>query len=189
MQSNAKLIEVALSGDHSAFADLVQRYERLVWTICWNILRDYHATQDVTQETFLVAHRRLSELRQPDSFGPWISSIARREALRCRKRNAKSTIRSDQSIESIATDADNSVSPNHDGLLAAVSSLPEHERTVTVLRFLNGHAVAEIAESTGRPIGTVTKQLSRALKRLKSKLDNTNRPLNVRDGESEAQIK
>ena len=71
VQRNSKLIDAALSGDHSAFARLVGRYERLVWTICWHILRDYHATQDVTQEAFLVAHRRLSELRQPDSFGSW----------------------------------------------------------------------------------------------------------------------
>ena len=79
MQRNSKLIEAAVGGDHSAFASLVERYERLVWTICWNILRDYHATQDVTQETFLVAHRRLAELRQPDSFGSWVSSIAQQK--------------------------------------------------------------------------------------------------------------
>lgn len=187
MQRNSKLIEAAVGGDHSAFASLVERYERLVWTICWNILRDYHATQDVTQETFLVAHRRLAELRQPDSFGSWVSSIARREALRCRKR--KASVRSEQLVESLITAADSSVVPGHDALLVAVSTLPEHERTVTVLRYLHGHSVAEISAFTGRPVGTVTKQISRALNRLRNKLDTTNCQLAIRDGDSEAQIK
>ena len=143
MQRNSELIEAAIGGDHSAFASLVERYERLVWTICWNILRDYHATQDVTQEAFLVAHRLLPELRQPDSFGSWVSSIARREALRCRKKT--STVRSEQLVESLTAAAYSSLEPGHDALLAAVSTLPEHERTVTVLRYLHGHSVADIA--------------------------------------------
>ena len=183
MQRNSKLIDAAVGGDHPAFASLVERYERLVWTICWNILRDYHATQDVTQETFLVAHRRLPELRQPDSFGSWISSIARREALRCRKR--KATARTEQFVESLTTAADSSAEQGHEALLAAVSTLPEHERTVTVLRYLCGHSVAEISAFTERPIGTVTKQLSRALNRLRAKLDRTDCQIAIRDGESE----
>jgi RNA polymerase sigma-70 factor (ECF subfamily) len=48
-----------------------------------------------------------------------------------------------------------------------VARLPEHERLVVVLRYLNGHSVAEVAAALGRPVGTVTKQLSRAIERLK----------------------
>ena len=52
-------------------------------------------------------------------------------------------------------------------LVEAVAGLPEHERQVVVLRYLHGYAVAEIAQALGRPVGTVTKQLSRAVQRLK----------------------
>ena len=54
-------------------------------------------------------------------------------------------------------------------LLAAVARLPEHERIVIVLRYVDGRSVAEVAAALGRPIGTVTKQLSRAIERLKIK--------------------
>ena len=60
-------------------------------------------------------------------------------------------------------------SGNAEDLLAAVARLPEHERIVIVLRYVDGRSVAEVAAALGRPIGTVTKQLSRAIERLKNK--------------------
>ena len=55
-------------------------------------------------------------------------------------------------------------------LLAAVAGLPEHERVVVVLHYVEGHSAQTIAEMTGRPLGTVTKQLSRAVGRLRQSL-------------------
>lgn len=168
MQSNSELIDAVCNrGNTAAFTTLVQRYERLVWTICWSVLGDFHATQDVTQETFLIAHRRLRELRDPESLGSWISSIARREALRTKGKQRMSLPVDD--IEVIDPQRETTLA-KHDELLQAVSQLPVHEQNVIVLRYLNGHSVAEVAELTQRPIGTVTKQLSRAVSRLKSKL-------------------
>ena len=60
-QSNSELIQ-AVFVQHSsiAYSVLVRRYERLVWSVAWGELQDYHTTQDVTQETFLIAHQRLT---------------------------------------------------------------------------------------------------------------------------------
>ena len=49
-----------------------------------------------------------------------------------------------------------------------IARLPEHERIVTVMRYVDGLSVKEIAELTGRPVGTITKQLSRAIERLRN---------------------
>lgn len=169
MQSNSETIRAVIDhNDQDAFAQLVVRYERLVWTVAWAELRDYHATQDVTQETFLIAHKRLGELRNPSSLGFWLSKIARREARRSRNRMAIT-----HPIDGIDTPDDRSsvvVAPLDQRLLSAVAMLPEHERIVIVLRFLSGHSVGEVAAMTGRPVGTVTKQLSRAMGRLKISL-------------------
>ncbi|QDV47756.1 ECF RNA polymerase sigma factor SigW [Stieleria neptunia] len=169
MQSNFDLIQ-AVTGrnDQEAFAQIVVRYERLVWTVAWGELHDYHATQDVTQETFLIAHRRLRELRDPDAVGFWLSKIARREAQRTRKRTP--ITRPIEELNPVDDQSAKSVDLADKTLLDAVAKLPEHERVVTVLRFFDGHSVAEIAEITGRPVGTVTKQLSRAINRLKRSL-------------------
>jgi RNA polymerase sigma-70 factor (ECF subfamily) len=48
-----------------------------------------------------------------------------------------------------------------------IARLPEHERIVVVMRYVNGRSVKDIADSTGRPVGTITKQLSRAIERLR----------------------
>ncbi|MCA9137509.1 MAG: sigma-70 family RNA polymerase sigma factor [Planctomycetales bacterium] len=168
MQSNSEIVRAVVDhNDQDAFARIVARYERLVWTVAWAELHDHHATQDVTQETFLIAHKRLSDLHDPDSLGFWLSKIARREATRFRKR--KSVTRSIDGFDA-PDDRSPAVAPIDQHLLEAVAKLPEHERIVTVLRFISGHTVAEVAELTGRPVGTVTKQLSRALGRLKASL-------------------
>ena len=62
-----------------------------------------------------------------------------------------------------------SLSIDSELLLAALARLPEHERLVVALRYLEGHSVAEIGQVLGRPVGTVTKQLSRAIQRLRVK--------------------
>ena len=166
MQPNSELISAVLvHSDHRAFAAIVARYEKLVWATAWQILRDYHATQDVTQECFVAAHRHLRELRDPESLGSWLCQIARREAVRFSKQAANNQDMS--TIDLAGQVAEKSVPTEQGELIDAIGSLPEHEREVVVLRFLNHNSVAEVADAVGRPVGTVTKQLSRAVSRLR----------------------
>ena len=177
-QRDSDLIRAVL--DHecpTAYSLLVKRYERLVWTVAWQILRDYHATQDVTQETFLIAHKNLADLHKPEYLGSWLSTIARREAQRVgnQRKNVEFS-----PLEDIAG-RDSARSPNEDiqPLLVAISGLPDHERDVIALRYFNGHSIAEVAHQLDRPIGTVTKQLSRAVKRLQSRCADEQSSLNT----------
>ena len=61
----------------------------------------------------------------------------------------------------------------HEELIVAVGRLPEQEQTVVVFHYLDGHPVKVVAEMTGRPVGTVTKQLSRGAARLRRILKRT----------------
>jgi len=61
-------------------------------------------------------------------------------------------------------------------LLNLISRLPDHERVLIGLRFFDGQSVAEIAQITARPVGTVTKQLSRAIARLRVLFDKEGLP-------------
>ena len=167
MRKTDDLVRAVLDGDSFAFAELVRRYERAVWATGWKVLRDYHAVQDATQNAFVEAYRQLAQLRRPATFGVWILQIAHREALRIvRKR------RSEESLQTAGNLPANSTGihglEDYGELMAALGGLPEHERLVVILHYLDGRPVAEVAELTGRPVGTVTKQLSRAIERLKS---------------------
>ncbi len=169
MQSDAEIVRAVLGGDRGAFASLVARHERAVWTTAWSILRDDHAAADAAQDAFLHAFQRLGDLRQPDQFGVWLVRIVRRESTRLARRRARQPTRSlDDAGACPPGDSAPStrLSADAEELLAAVARLPEHERLVVVLRYLDGHSVAEVAAALGRPVGTVTKQLSRAIERL-----------------------
>jgi RNA polymerase sigma-70 factor, ECF subfamily len=172
MQADGEIVRAVLRGDRDAFATLVARHERAVWTTAWRVLRDNHAAADAGQEAFLHAFRRLRDLRSPEQFGIWLLRITRRESIRLSRRRVRDP---SHSLDEAGADPPqdpaasqlNGLSNDSEELLAAVAKLPEHERIVVALRYLDGHSVAEVAAALGRPIGTVTKQLSRAIERLK----------------------
>lgn len=174
MLTDAELVESIQRGDRSAFQELVGRYERAVWARAWQILQNYHAAQDATQDAFVEAFRRIGQLRRPASFGLWLMRIAEHESLRTARRRWPASMAdeavADFAVQPIAPE----VAEDTSRLVACVGGLPDHERIVVALRYFEGHSVAEIARLTARPVGTVTKQLSRALERLKSILREVN---------------
>ncbi len=159
------LTKAAKGGDSVAFTELVRRYERAAWVVAWKVLREHHATLDATQNTFVEAYCKLSQLRDPAQFGVWLMRIAHREALRMARRNVR--VLPMDSAGEMAGPVANEADLDRDALVTAVAGLPEHERLVVVLRYFNGHSMEEVAQLTGRPVGTVTKQLSRAIARLR----------------------
>jgi RNA polymerase sigma-70 factor (ECF subfamily) len=182
MQADAEIVGAVLRGDREAFAALVSRYERAVWATAWRVLRDDHAAADAAQEAFLQAFHRLGDLRRPEQFGVWLLRIARRESIRLARKRAHDPSRSLELAGvqmALGRECGNvpasDFSADAEDLLAAVATLPEHERLVIVLRYVDGRSVAEIAAALGRPVGTVTKQLSRAIDRLKIKTKGVSR--------------
>lgn len=112
----------------------------------------------------------MNRLWSPHKFGPWFLRIARRQALWHRRRRQThnrhlAPLLADPT-ERPATSAD-----LPDDLSALIARLPEQECVVISLRHLDDLPVAEIARITGRPVGTVTKQLSRAYARMRPWLD------------------
>ena len=169
MQADCELIKAVLDGEKEAFAELVSRYERPVRAIAINILGDHHNVQDAVQDAFVAGYQNLCTLRNRDSFGPWLMKITQRCALDWAKRRPKmAPLETTPPNEWRATEKSNGrLDEESEGLLSAVVKLPEAERQVVMLRYFAQHNVKEVAEIAGRSVGTVTKQLSRAHKRLR----------------------
>jgi RNA polymerase sigma-70 factor, ECF subfamily len=166
MKSDSDLVKAVLEGDRDAYSCLFERHERSVQAAALSILSDFHIAQDVVQETFLTAYKKLGELRNGSSFGPWIRKIAKRRAIEISRKvqireNAKKL-----ATNKDAASNDGEIDSSSRDLLELVMRLPEHERTVVMLRYFDNHSTKVISEITGRPIGTVTMQLSRAHARL-----------------------
>jgi RNA polymerase sigma-70 factor, ECF subfamily len=170
--SDAVLIDRARRGDVKAYGTLVERYERAVAAAVLPILRDAHAAQDVVQDVFVLCFTRLASLRDPSRVGPWLLKTAGREAVHASRRSRRMRIdRSDASEIGVTDDADPLLNDERERLLQCVRALPAHERVAVSLRYFDGHGVNEIARITGRAVGTITKQLSRAIQRLREQLN------------------
>lgn len=168
LTSTENLTSAAQRGDSVAFTELVRRYERAAWVVAWKVLREHHAALDATQNSFVEAYCNLSQLRSPSQFGVWLMRIAHREALHLARRRPRESSLENAASMTLPMTAEATL--EHDELVTAVAGLPEHERLVVVLRYFNGHSMDKVAQLVGRPVGTVTKQLSRAVARLKTTL-------------------
>ncbi|MCJ7730369.1 MAG: sigma-70 family RNA polymerase sigma factor [Sedimentisphaerales bacterium] len=166
MQTDTELVKAALDGQKEAFAELVRRYERPVRAVAINILSGHHSVQDAVQDAFVAGYQNLSMLRNRDSFGPWLMKIARRCALDWMNRRPKGNPL-ETNPAAVIENPNGQLDEDSELLLAAVVELPEVERQVVMLRYFAGHNIREVADAVGRSVGTVTKQLSRAHKRLR----------------------
>ncbi len=169
VQSDAELVNAVLGGDKWAVGVRVKRYERPVRAVALDVLGDYHSATDVSQDAFVAAYENLPGLRKHVAFGPWLMKITRRRALDWARRK-----RDEASLESVVPatirNPDGQLDEEKQWLLAAVVKLPKGEEQVVMLRYFAGHSIKDVAEILSRSVGTVTKQLSRAHKRLRKLL-------------------
>ena len=72
---DVQLVQRALDGDDTAFSALVRKYQQSVHALAWRKIGDFHIAEDITQDTFLKAHQRLSTLKEPQRFASWLYVI------------------------------------------------------------------------------------------------------------------
>ena len=155
----------------AAFAALVERHACLVFGSCRAVLGDAHDAEDAFQATFLVLARRARSIRGEGSMASWLSRVARRIAIKARRR---AVIRRGHEREAAerATRRDGSArAPEFYGeLYEEIDRLPEKFRGPVVLCDLEGYSYEQAAEQLLVPVGTVRSRLSRARGRLRSRL-------------------
>lgn len=165
-----QLVTQTLAGDHAAYDTLVKRYQRIARAAAMSTVNDHHAAQDVAQDAFVAAYQKLATLRRPELFGPWLMKITKRQALRWAKQHPQQ-VSLNLAHTQAAPGANGQLDHDKQRLLTAVQKLPKHERIVIMLRYFEAHSINDVAQITARPVGTVTKQISRALERLQTTLN------------------
>jgi RNA polymerase sigma-70 factor (ECF subfamily) len=156
-------IRAVAAGDRDAFSRLYRDYARMVRAVLLGRVRP-HDVDDLLQEVFLTAYRRIRELREPAAFGGWIATIARNRATdHLRQSREHDELPADlPGGESIATDTLD--------VLDAVRRLPEAYRETLLMRLVEGMSGAEIAERSGLTAASVRVNLHRGMKMLREKL-------------------
>jgi RNA polymerase sigma-70 factor (ECF subfamily) len=166
-------LERAAAGDGDAFRLIVERYQGMVYSVARNILGDHVDAEDAAQEAFLRCYRKLGQYRSEARFSTWLFRLAMTTAIDYRRREQRRPEPVDvpDMADEAAAGLGEGVTPAL--LAAALHDLPHDYRVPTVLRDVYGLPYQEIAELTGRPLGTVKVMVhrGRASLRLRLKAD------------------
>ncbi|MFT3881099.1 MAG: sigma-70 family RNA polymerase sigma factor [Gemmatales bacterium] len=156
--------------DQLAFAEVVRRYGRLVWSVARQILPDEADAEDVFQATFLALMKASHTIKGP--VAPWLHRVAFRITLKQRRTISRRQRRELQAARSEASHpiADSTWSDLLSAVHEEISKLPEHWRVPLVLCCLEGWTTTQAAQSTGWKFGTFSSRLSLAKKRLFERL-------------------
>ena len=179
----ASLVQRCALGDEAAFAELVTEHQRMVVQLAMNLLGDRDEALDLSQDVFIRVFRTIGQFRGQSALRTWIYRIAINQA-RNRHRFWRRRHRADQvSIDAhIATHGDfrSDIESGPDRILAqkelaarlqrALDALPFDQRSVVVLREVDGLSYEEIAFSLGVAVGTVKSRLTRARQTLRAGL-------------------
>jgi len=171
ISDDAAYVAAARDGDRAAFGQLYERYARMVHGVLLAKV-PVGDVDDLVQDVFIRALRRLSMLRETASFGAWLAAIARNVAHDYHRRSMPEEPLTDdvseQEIHCGAFSADQAESAV--AILEAVKSLSETYRETLILRLVEGMTGPEIAARTGMTHGSVRVNLHRGMEQLRTKL-------------------
>ncbi|QED27900.1 sigma-70 family RNA polymerase sigma factor [Microvenator marinus] len=175
-QDDTELVELAQKGDRDAFRQLVERYQRRVYSICYGMLKNADDSMDVSQEVFVKVYRYLEKFNFQSSFYTWLYRITVNMCIdHIRKNQRVKKVEYDDGIS--REDGDEHTLPSTLGLnpdkvygrkelrakmLEALDSLGEKHRTILILREVDGLSYEEIADVLNISKGTVMSRLFHA---------------------------
>ena len=177
IEATAKLIERAITGDRTAFEEIVLQHERRVFTLAYRLLGTEEDAQDAAQEVFLRAFKYLRRFDTTRPLEPW---LVRMTVNVCRRAGRGRTRTRSLFVYGDGTQRPD---PGRDPyahiraeeqkriLYAALTSLPDKERSAIVLRDLEGFSTAEVADILGSAEATVRSQISVARLKIRKAID------------------
>ena len=157
------LIARVRNGDQEAFAELYRMYAPTIHGVVLSrVPRD--EAQDIVQEVFLAAYKKIDTLRNGDVFGPWIVKIARNRAIEFYRK-----LKSTEELNEEFSQTENRQSEAAE-VLRAIRSLSDAYSETLIMRLVEGMSAKEIAEQTGLKPESVRVNLHRGMELLRKKL-------------------
>ncbi len=186
--SDEQLVELAVSEDSEAFGEIVRRWERKIFALCFGMLAREDEARDAAQETFIAAYRNLSKFRGEAKVSSWLHRIAVNQCLTTKRRaktRSEDFLDEEKHEEERYFVAPEKASPSlkieaNERLTLvrqAVTSLPSDLRQVIVMKEFEEMTFQEISETLEVPLSTVKSRLYTALKQLRMKLERV--PLEI----------
>ena len=170
------LVRAAQCGERQAFEELVRRYQDRVYRIGLRLLGSDAEAQELRQEVFAQAFRKLSQLQEPRAFGSWLQTITRRLASNRRSRGERFLALEPDTVAGRwlegHTPLDRMLArERRDQVRAGLDRLSELDRRTLVAFYFDGHSLARMSDDFQSPVGTIKRRLCIARRRLRKHLE------------------
>ncbi|NMC72315.1 MAG: RNA polymerase sigma factor [Myxococcales bacterium] len=165
-RTDEQLVEAVNAGDERAFAALYLRHRRWAADLAWRFVRDRDVALDVMQDAFLHLLGRFPGFRLTARLRTFLYPVVKHLALDRLRKSRRHLAGGERLDELPARGAGDGAPPA--GIAAAVEDLPEGQREVLLMRFVDDLPLADIAEALGVPVGTVKSRLHNGLAALRA---------------------
>ncbi len=177
--SDIELIHQTLGGNQSAYADLVKRHQRFVFTLASRFTKSREDAEEIAQDCFVKAYRSLASFQQQSKFSTWLYSIVYTTAMtKLRKKRVETSyLDNDEKSEQISGQfavMDTNLAENNSRsyyLNQAITQLLPDDAAVLMLFYKSEQSIEEISQILGIETNAVKVKLYRARQRLKEKLE------------------
>lgn len=165
--SDAELVARCRTGDHAAWALLVERYSRYVFAITQAFRLSEHDAEDVFQDSFARAYERLHTLRDDDALRPWLAALTRRLCIDKLRSGSREHL-----VDEVEEGAEDPLEELAEAFAVrqALAELSENCREILDRFFTRDESYRTIADALDLPSGTIASRISRCLGRLKERL-------------------
>jgi RNA polymerase sigma-70 factor (ECF subfamily) len=182
--TDEQLVELAIGEDPNAFGEIVKRWERKIFALCFGMLGREDDARDAAQEAFIAAYRNLGRFRGEARVSSWLHRIAVNQCLTVKRRQktrAEDFIDDEDGSEDRTFVASPLTSPANTTeqvermklVRQAVGALPSDLRQVIVMKEFEDMTFQEISDTLEVPLSTVKSRLYTALRQLKMRLERT----------------
>jgi RNA polymerase sigma factor (sigma-70 family) len=172
---DGEIVYKCLNGKPEAFGFLVDKYRESIFSFAYSELHNFHDAEDITQEVFIKAYRKLNTLRHYDRFIAWLYSITShlcKNLIRSRQNRPDHDYVEDQTPEDLMIPSMDSYREDIiiETINEALDSLPKLYSQALTLHYLGGMSIKEIAVFLGTSINAIKHRLSRARMQLKGEV-------------------
>ncbi len=173
-RNDVEWVSQSLAGSREAFSRIVQQYQSLICSLTYSATGDLSQSQDLAQETFIIAWKELRQLREPEKLRSWLCSIARSVISRTARREVREPAHAAESIEFAEgisapgpTPSEGAINREEEAILwRSLAGIPEIYREPLILFYREEQSVASVAETLGLSEDAVKQRLSRGRKLL-----------------------
>lgn len=181
--NDEELVKRVKNGDIDAFEEIIAKYEKRVFGLIYNVIKNENEIEDVAQEVFMKVYKNIDKFKGNSSLYTWIYRITANLCLDYIKKK-KEVIYIDEKLQLDDGEVDFQIPSNEklqdelyeekelkEKLQKSIAKLPEKQQMVIILRDIKGFSYEEISEILEMKLGTVKSQINRARLKLKELLE------------------